>query len=101
MGKGSQPPEEEFDLIGALLDGRDLEHPQVVALERELLDFPSKLKARFLLLGFYERGSYKDGEENTGPFLKHLIWMINNRPENPALSHSQHFSYKNRAFQKV
>jgi hypothetical protein len=101
MGRKAQNSNGELDPTATVCLGSDLSDKRVAQIERRLLEDSSNLELRLLLLGFYERGSHHDGDVRSEEFLRHLIWMIQNHPDNQVLSHMQNYCYDNHSFRRA
>jgi hypothetical protein len=63
--------------------GRDLTFDSVEKLEQKLLQDSDNLQVRIQLLGFYYK--YYARPESYGPFVRHLLWVIENFPDHPEM----------------
>lgn len=64
------------------VSGSDMSEKEVQACERILERSPEKIEMRFLLLGKYFHRSPNGFQEIR---LRHIIWILENRPEHPIL----------------
>jgi hypothetical protein len=66
------------------LRGLRLSPSEAANLERKLAAHPEDRNARIELLGYYSNGSYESSEK-TAARQRHLLWMVEHRPDDPFL----------------
>jgi hypothetical protein len=76
------------------------EHFRPKEYETRLKESPSDLNARLMLMAHYESDCSEDSDRGDA-YLRHLLWMINNRPEHERLRQRRQFIYNDERFRQV